>query len=111
MQNMKLIELVQCFRSGGTFDDFCRKQSLSIESEVIEIYSQKPFSLNSDLVFFEIEETEGAIRHTSGGIDYYNLFDFNYFQDAIEESNNGENIQLKNEEIAERLLSYAIHDA
>lgn len=108
---MKLVELVNYFRKRGSFDEFCQSKSLNLESEVIEIYMEKPFDLGNDLAFFEIEKTEGKVEYIFNGIKYFNLFDFYYFLDAIEESNSDENKSLTDNEIANRLLSYAIHDA
>lgn len=56
---MKLLELVKYFKEGGSYEEFCQSQSLNIEAEVVEIYMEKPFSIDNDLAFFEIEKTEG----------------------------------------------------
>lgn len=106
-----LVDLVRFFRNGGSLENFCLEQGLNSESEVIEIYMQKPFSLNSELACFEIEDTEGAVEYSFNSTIYYNLFDFYYFLDAIEESNDSPNSKRTDREIAEALLSYAINDA
>jgi len=72
---------------------------------------QKPFSINNDLAFFEIENTEGMAEYTFNGVKYFSLFDFYYFLDAIEESNHGENASLTDDTIAIHLYGYAINDA
>lgn len=110
-KDMKLVDLVHYFRNGGDFEEFCLQQAINAESEVIEIYMQKPFSLESELAFFEIEKTEGAVEYSLNNVKYYNLFDFYYFMDVIEESNNSQNGELTDNEIAKILLSYAINDA
>ena len=106
---MKLIELVNYFRDGGSFEEFCQSQSLDKESEVIEIYMKKPLKLDNDLGFFEIEKTEGNIEYIHDDVEYSNLFDFYYFLDVIEDSNN--NKSLTDENIARLLYNYAINDA
>lgn len=109
---MHLINLVEYFRNGGTFEDFCAKHGLNSEAEVIEIFSiTKPFELDMDLAFFPIEKTEGAIQHTANGVEYYNLFDFYFFLDAIEESRNEQNSIFSDRQIAEKLLAYAENNA
>ncbi|MEO8236879.1 MAG: hypothetical protein ABI793_12245 [Flavobacterium sp.] len=108
---MKLIELVKYFRTDGIYEEFCQSQSLNIDSEIVEIYMEKPFCINNDLAFFEIENTEGKIEYNFNEVKYFNLFDFYYFLDAIEESKNNENRSLTDEEIAKRLYDYAIKDA
>lgn len=108
---MKLLELVNYFRSGGSYEEFCESQSLDQESEVVEIYMKQPLEINNDLAFFEIEKTEGNFEFSNNGIMYSSLFDFYYFLDAIEDSNNEENKSLTNEEITKLLYNYAINDA
>jgi hypothetical protein len=108
---MQLTELVNYFRSGGSFEEFCQSQSLDHESEVIEIYMEKPFNFENDIFFFEIETTEGQVEFIHNEIQYFNLFDFYYFLEAIEESNSPDNQSLSNEIVASRLYKYAIADA
>ncbi len=108
---MKLLELVKYFRDGGSFEDFCQAQSLDLESEVIEIYMREPLEIDNELAFFEIEKTQGNIEYKYKDIKYSNLFDFYYFLDAIEESQNAQNRSLSNEEITKLLFNYAINDA
>lgn len=108
---MTLIELVKYFRSGGSFEAFCQRNSLNPKAEVVEIYAKSPINQDNDLAFFEIESTGGKTQYTSNGEVYVNLFDFYYFQDAIGESNSDENLTLSDEVIAKRLFDYAINDA
>lgn len=108
---MKLVELVNYFRKGGSFEKFCNDKSLDVDAEVVEVYMEKPFDLDNDLAFFEIEKTEGSVVYIVNEVTYFNLFDFYYFLDVIEESNEGTNKSISDEELAKRLLSYAIHDA
>ncbi len=106
---MKLIDLITFFREGGTFEDFCKGQALSAESEVIEIYAQEPVSLEAQLGFFPIEETEGRIELQSEGVQYHNLFDFFYFLEVIEDLKDSEG--PTNSELAQKLFTYAMKDA
>lgn len=108
---MKITELVNYFRNEGSYDEFCHSKSLNSLSEVIEIYMEKPFKLENDLIFFEIEKTEGRREYVYNGLTYYNLFDFFYFSESITESNAGEYKSLPDNEIATMLLSYALNDA
>lgn len=108
---MKLVELVNYFRKGGSYEVFCQHHSLDIESEVVEIYMEKPFDIDNDIAFFEIEHTEGKSEYIFNGVKYFNLFDFFYFQDAIEESNNEKNVSLTDYEITKRLYDYSLNDA
>jgi hypothetical protein len=106
---MKLIQLISYFRSGGTFEGFCKAQALNAEAEVIEIYAQKPVSLDSQLGFFPIEETQGHVEFEFEGLQYQNLFDFFYFLDVIDDIKG--NLLPGDVELAQNLLSYALKDA
>lgn len=108
---MKLLELVKYFRDGGSFEEFCKEQSLDQDAEVVEIYMKQSLSINNDIAFFEIEKTEGNYEYFDNEDKYFNLFDFYYFLDAIEDSNNVENIPLTDEQITKLLYDYAVNDA
>lgn len=108
---MKLVDLISYFRNGGSYEDFCDNYALNVDSEVVEIYMRTPLNLENELGFFEIEETEGMLDFEFNGLKFFNLFDFYYFLDAIDESNNGENKKLSNHEIAKKLFDYAIDNA
>lgn len=108
---MKLLELVNYFRSGGSYEEFCELQSLNKASEVVEIYMKQPLKIDNELAFFEIEKTEGNFEFSDSGTVYSNLFDFYYFLDAIEDSNKKENQSFTNEGITRLLYKYAIIDA
>jgi hypothetical protein len=106
---MRLVDLIAFFRQGRTFEDFCIVNGVNTESEVIEIYAQDPINLDSKLGFFPIEETDGQIKYQSGTLIYHNLFDFFYFLEVIKSVKSNEGIS--NEELAQKLFSYAINDA
>ncbi|MEZ0452782.1 hypothetical protein ABTW24_14390 [Sphingobacterium thalpophilum] len=86
-------------------------QSLNEESGAIEIFMETPLDIHNKLRYFEIEKTGGSIEYTDNGVSYYNLFDFYYFLDTIEEANNNQNRSLSNQELAKLLYNYAINDA
>lgn len=108
---MNLIGLIEYFRSGGDYEIFLKEYSLDIDSEVIEIYMVKPFSLNANITFFEIEKTNGKIEYEVNGIKYHNLFDFYYFLDVMGDVKNKSYDELSNEKLAKILLDYAVEDA
>ncbi|MDR0263682.1 MAG: hypothetical protein LBJ04_10700 [Sphingobacterium sp.] len=108
---MKLVELIDFFRNGGSFEEFCRLELLNEESEVIGIFMEMPLDIDNELRFFEIEKTGGRLEYTDHGINYYNLFDFYYFLDTVEEAGNDQNEAISNEELTKLLYNYAINDA
>ncbi|WP_316635770.1 hypothetical protein [uncultured Flavobacterium sp.] len=108
---MKLVELISYFRNSGSYENFCCSESLDLKSEVVEIYMEAPLSLNNELMFFEIEKTDGKFKYVFGNTEYFNFVDFFFFLDFIKESNNDNNKLFSDAEIADRLLSYVINDA
>ena len=105
---MNLIELISYFRSEGDQDEFFKGKSLDPESEVIEVYMEKPFDISKEIKFFEIETTEGNIEFEYNNAKYFNLFDFYFFADFIEESKS--RLDVSDKEFAEILLNYSIND-
>jgi hypothetical protein len=106
---MKLIDLITFFREGGTFEGFCKTHMLNAESEVIEIYAEEPVTLDSQLGFFPIEQTEGRVDFQSQGTKYHSLFDFFYLLDVIKEVKG--RAGLSDEVLAQKLLDFAVKDA
>jgi len=108
---MNLVDLVHYFKNGASYEEFCLSQSLDLESEAIEVYMKRPFDINNELAFFEIEKSNGKIEYFFEGASYFNLFDFYHFLDTIEESRYETNKHLADDEIARILLAYADNDA
>ena len=105
---MNLVELVALFKSGKSYEEFCDDYRLDADSEVIEIYMTKPMSIEESLAFYPIEVTEGKVQFIYNSVEYYNLFDFYYFIDAIEEV---KGTNYTDREVAGKLLNYAMLDA
>ncbi len=108
---MTLINLIHFFRTDGDKDKFFEKNSLDPESEVVEIYMEKPFSVNKEIKIFEIEKTKGKIEFVANNIKYYNLFDFYFFLDFIEDSKATESTNLTELKLSEILINYSINDS
>ena len=106
---MTIIELINYFRTNGDQEEFFKNNSLDTESEVVEIYMRKPFNIHNEIRFFEIEKTEGNIEYEIDAVKYYNLIDFYYFLDFIDESK--VNKSLSDEKLAEIFYNYCINDA
>lgn len=108
---MTLIELINYFRKNGNQEEFFKDNSLNLESEVVEIYMQKPFNIENKIELFEIEKTNGKIEFEFNNVKYYNLIDFYYFLDFIEDSKTKVNKNPTDLKLAEILLNYCINDA
>ncbi|WBV58212.1 hypothetical protein PFY10_07110 [Chryseobacterium daecheongense] len=103
---MNLQELINYFRKGGSYKDFCQEQSLDQTSEAIEAYMEQPLELNNNLAFFEIETTEGSLEFVKDGIRYYSLFGFPYFFNFLKEIRDHQ--ELSDKEVAELLFDHVI---
>jgi hypothetical protein len=108
---MILEDLINNFIEGGTYDEFCLKENLDVEAEVIELYMSAPVMVDNTVNFFEIEKTNGMIDYEENGVKYHNLFDFYFFLEVIDDYKRGRIKQTTNRELAERLIYYAINDS
>lgn len=107
---MTFEELITYFRSGGSYDEFCKQQGLDLDSELIEVLFKYPYDINADLRFEECEKSNGLIENEVDGLMYHSLLDMHYIQDAVEESLAEEHRAMTDQELAERLYSYAVND-
>ncbi|SHG24809.1 hypothetical protein SAMN02787073_3785 [Chryseobacterium vrystaatense] len=105
---MNLSELINYFRNGGSYKEFCHDQSVDQESEAVEIYMEQPLELNNTLAFFEIETTEGSLEFFKDGVRYYSLFGFPYLINVLEEIKNSDHQDLADKDIAELLYNYVM---
>lgn len=107
---MTLTALIKHFRKGGNIDKFYKLNKLNVDSEIIEIYMQKPLSFENQIFFFELEKTKGKIEYELEGQKYYNLIDFQYFLDFINETNSGFNKLKPSQKFAKILFNYCLND-
>ncbi|MEP6612669.1 MAG: hypothetical protein ABJA76_12315 [Mucilaginibacter sp.] len=106
---MNLINLIPYLKSSNGIAELYKLNNLNVESEVILIYVIELLTIDSEVVFFEIEETEDDVLYQKNGINYIQLFPVNYAKELIEDfSGLGYDDDLK---IARRLLEYRINDA
>ncbi|WP_295794147.1 hypothetical protein [Mucilaginibacter sp.] len=106
---MKLINLIPYLKSANGIAELFKLNNLNIKSEVILIYMIEFLTIDSEIVLFEIEETEDDLLFQKNGISYIQLFPVNYAKELIEDfSRLGYDDDLK---IARRLLEYRINDA
>jgi hypothetical protein len=106
---MKLIDLIPYVRNNYSVKELYVKEQLNLESEVVLVYMTESLKLESDLKFFDIEETEDELYYKNNGISYIQLFPLDY---VIELVNSGLDVQyLSDQEVAKILLNYRIKDA
>jgi len=108
---MKLIELIPFLLEPIKLEELCKELNLNQNSEAILIYMENALEMESDIIFFEIEETEDEQVFFKKEKKYIQLFPLDYSSEAI---NNYLGMDLENYtelEIAERLLIYRINGA
>ena len=106
---MKLIDLIPYLRNDNRLKELYIKEKLNLESEAVLIYMTESLKFESELTFFDIEETEDNLYYKNNGISYVQLFPLNY---AVELVNSWLEVQdLSDQDIAKSLLNYRIKDA
>ena len=107
---MKIIDLVTSLADPNNIDQFILDNNLNDESAGVLIYMKHSLSTDSDIVFFNFEETDGKAKFEKDGVIYYSLTSISEIPDIIEYINFQERLS-SNEQIANGLLDYIINDA
>ncbi|MES2487396.1 MAG: hypothetical protein V4581_15800 [Bacteroidota bacterium] len=105
---MTLPDLINYFWEDNSYEDFCKTQHIDCDADEIEIYMPKPFGLNSKLEFFKVEATAGKHQYDYNGSEFYSLFNFYYFLNAVKEAE--KNNAMTDIDLSLRLLDYAESD-
>ena len=109
---MKLIDLIKYLKSDEDLFKVYHDYNLNDESEAILVYAENTINIDSDLIFFEFEETEDDLKYEKNGRIYFQLFHlklgveiYSYFNDVFEKENYSESQK------ANRILEYVLNDA
>lgn len=108
---MKLDELIEYLLDPEKLEGFYEEESVNNESEALLIYMEGALSLDAEIVFFGIEETEDDLVFEINGKKYFQLFPVDYAIELIESDLKLKNKGYTNTEIAQRLLDYRLRDA
>ena len=108
---MKLIDLIKYLVNSDKLQELYTDKNLNSASEALLIYMQGELSLDSEIVFFEIEETGDDLVYEKNGIQYIQFFPIDYATELIESDLDLKGKQYSDIEIAKRLLEYRIKDA
>lgn len=104
---MKYIEMVEFLVSGTSRTELYRREGVSTDSEALLIYLKEELAINSEVVIFELEETDDLLNYDKDGVPYVQLFPMDYALELIENDFRG----CSAIETAERLLQHRITDA
>jgi hypothetical protein len=108
---MTLIELIPYLINPVKLNELYLKWDLNIESEALLICMKLKLDLDSEIVFFEIEETEGYLIFEKDEMKYFELFPLEHAIDLIEFDLNLKDKGYSDLEIAKRLFEYRQKDA
>jgi hypothetical protein len=108
---MKLEELIGYLLDNDRLEELYRMQDIGLKSESILIYMKDSLTLNSEIVLFEIEETNDEIVYQKKETKYIQFFPIEYTISLIELDLNLKNKGYTNLEIAQKLLEYRENDA
>jgi len=108
---MKLTNLIELLITHKSLKQLYSEQKLNEESEAILIYMKDILHIDSEIFFFEIEDTDDQLEYEVNGANYIQLFPLNHIADLIESDLNLKNSGLSILQMAERLLEYRIKDA
>ncbi|WP_025762929.1 hypothetical protein [Dyadobacter tibetensis] len=108
---MKLVNLIDFLINPKKLEVLYREEGLNTDSEALLIYMENSLDIESEIKFFEIEETDDDLVFEKGDIQYVQLFPVDHAIDLIESDLELKNRGYSNLEIAERLLEYRIKDA
>jgi hypothetical protein len=108
---MKLIDLVPYLVNRERLNQLYDKRKADINSDILLIYMVDIIDIESDVVIFDIKETDDLLFFNKDGVEYVQLFTVDHTADLIEYD-----LELKDQgysdlQIAERLVSYRINDA
>jgi hypothetical protein len=108
---MKIVELISFLKSKEKLEELYKVFNLSLNSECVLIYMKEKIDIDSDIFFFEIEDTEDNIEFIKEGLVYIQLFPLFYASELITLDLDLLNKGFDNLQIAQRLIEYRINDS
>ncbi|GGG53298.1 hypothetical protein [Hymenobacter glacieicola] len=106
---MQLQDLVQIVAESLNSGRPSVEEQLGLDIETSDIYMKDKIDIDSELHFFDIEETEEYILYVKDGQEYTELFMLWHAIELIEEYIKLEKLSIK--DTALRLIEYRIKDA
>jgi hypothetical protein len=105
---MKLVDLIAFLKYPDELERLFIEKKLDMGSEAIIICMEKELHIDSEIHFFEIEQTEGNLVFERNDIKYIELFPAYHAVEIVESYFPPSD---DNQKIANRLLEYRINDA
>ncbi len=108
---MKLIDLIPYLIDMEKLSNFYLENNLNFDSEEVSIYMVDKIDVNSNIYFFEVEETDGEVEFEKEGVIYLSFFPLEHTYELVKDELDLLNKGLTNQQISERLVQYRIYDA
>jgi hypothetical protein len=108
---MKLIELVEYLLNPDKLAELYEKEDFNPDEDEILIYMKEKVDIESEIVFFYLDEAEDDLIYVKDGIEYHQLFPVQYAVELIESDLDLKGKGYSNTVIAERLIEYWKNDA
>lgn len=107
---MNIIELIPDLKTIEKAEALMKAVALGIYFDTIDLYLKDKLALDSEIIFLDAETTPGTNIITIDDVEYKNLFPLYMAQEMVE-AYVANHPELKDTEIAQRLLDYTINDA
>ena len=108
---MKLVELIKFLKEPSLLSELYADKGLNKNSEAILVYMKESIDINSEIVFFEIEETEDRIFYEKNNQKFVQLSFVEHLTNIIRFDLNLLNSDYDDFYIAQRLVNYRINNA
>jgi len=108
---MKLLDFIPYLLAPQKLAEYYRQIGIREHSVAPTIYMRKALNASSDIAVFELEETDDDIHFTKNGVDYIQLTAVDQAIEFIADEFAAKRNAVPHEEIASRLMEYAIYDA
>ncbi len=108
---MKLTQLIPYLLDENNLERIYDDFNLNKDSEEVIIFMRDQLDIDSEITFFDYEETDGEIEFEKDRVRYIYLFSIDYASELILEDLNLKGKRYTDLAIAQRLLEYRIKDA
>lgn len=108
---MKLVDIIEHLMTHEKLEGFYYDKDFNLNSDEISIYMKDSINIDSEIYFFEVEETDGEVLYKKDGIEYIYFFPLEHTAELIQDELDLKNKEYTNLQIAQRLIQYRIYDA
>ena len=104
---MKLLDIIPYFRMPGQIDTYLTSQGINNGEGDVSVYMKDRLELDSELLFLTDDQTGGRREVLLDGDKYEELLPVFMIQEMVDELKD----HSSDDQMAERIIAYAINDA